>query len=132
MAAASTAAAVFQVAITGEVPASAAIAVGIVTGVAGTEVRHRREGPDLEDLDLDDLGSEDPGSDDLDLDDLVSEDLDLEDLDLDDSGTPVASPPPVIERRLLTGGGIHLEETAVGLAGGDWLWPWLWVSGRLR
>jgi hypothetical protein len=99
---ASTAVVVFQVAaIAGEVPASAAIAaVGIVMGVAGTEVRHRREGPDLEDL-----GSEDPDLDDLDSEDLGSE----------DSGTLVASP-PVIERQLLTGGGIRLEETAVGLA----------------
>jgi hypothetical protein len=93
----STAAAVFQVAaimaaaIAGEVPATAAIAaVGIVMGVAGTEVRLRREGPDLEDLGSEDLESEDPG-------------------------TLVASP-PVIERRLLTGGGIRSEGTAVGLA----------------
>jgi hypothetical protein len=93
---ASTVVAVFQVAaITGEVPASAAIAaVGIVTGVAGTEVRHWREGPDLEDLESEDLESEDLGS--------------------EDPGTLGASP-PVIERRLLTGGGIRLEETAVGL-----------------
>jgi len=103
---ASTVVAVFQVAaITGEVPASAAIAaVGIVTGVAGTEVRHWREGPDLDDLD-----SEDP-----DLEDLESEDLESEDLGSEDPGTLGASP-PVIERRLLTGGGIRLEETAVGL-----------------
>jgi hypothetical protein len=99
---ASTAVPVFQVeAITAEVPASAAIAaVGMVTAAAAMEVRRRREGPDLEDLESEDLGSEDPG---------------LEDLGLEDPGTLVASP-PVIERRLLTGSGILLEETAVGLA----------------
>ena len=98
-------AAITEAAIAGEVPATAAIAaVGMVMGVAGTEVRHRREGPDLEGLGSDDLGSEDPGSADRDSDDLGSE----------DPGTLVASP-PVIERRLLTGGGIRLEETAVGL-----------------
>jgi len=90
-----TAAAVFQAAITGGVPATAATAaVGMVTGVAGTEVRHRREVPDLDGLD--------------------SDDPDSEDLDSEDPGTLVASP-PVIERRLLTGGGIRLVETAVGL-----------------
>jgi hypothetical protein len=87
----SAAAVVFQ--------AAATAAVGIVTVVAGSEVRHGREDPDSDDLDSEDLG----------LDDLDSEDLGLE-----DSGTPVASP-PVIERRLLTGGGIRLEESAVGL-----------------
>jgi len=99
---ASTAVVVFQVAaITGEGPASAAIAaVGIVMEVAGTEVRHRREGPDLEDLDSGDLGSEDLGS---------------EDPDSEDSGTLVASP-PAIERQLLTDGGIRSEGTGVGLA----------------
>jgi hypothetical protein len=113
---ASTVVAVFQVAaITGEVPASAAIAaVGIVTGVAGTEVRHWREGPDLDDLDSEDLDSEDPDLEDLESEDLESEDLESEDLGSEDPGTLVASP-PVIERRLLTGGGIRLEETAVGL-----------------
>jgi len=92
----SAAAVVFQ--------AAATAAVGIVTVVAGSEVRHWREGPDLADLGSEDLDSEDPDSD----------DLDSEDLGLEDSGTPVASP-PVIERRLLTGGGIRLEESAVGL-----------------
>jgi len=103
---ASTVVAVFQVAaITGEVPASAAIAaVGIVMEAAGTEVRHWREDPDLEDLGSEDLGSGDRDSD----------DLDLEDLGLEDSGTLVASP-PAIARQLLTGGGIRLEGSAVGL-----------------
>jgi hypothetical protein len=70
--------------------AAAIAAVDMVTAAAGTEVRHRREGPE----------SEDPES---------------EDLDSDDLGTLEASP-PVIERRLLTGSGILLEGTAVGLA----------------